>query len=407
MNKISHTTSRIVSMDAVRGLALLGILMMNIVAFAYPRVVYDNPFALGELDALNTWQWLLSEVFFAEKFYALFATLFGTGIAMMAERESDPVIAKNSHYRRMFWLLMIGLLHAYGLWWGDILVTYAIGGMLVYQCRHWTVRRQLWVGLLLQGILMFMLLLMYWSWDAMPEADRLAAQLDISPPISALQQEIAAYQGDWWQRAIYRVDSTLDFHVGAIIAVEFRMCGLMLMGMALFKSGVLTAQRPARFYALNGVTGILLGTLICSTGAALLYRNGVVLPEFMTIYRFPNYWGALFMAWGYLCSLIWLVKAGERRWQIRIVARLAMVGRMALTNYLLQTVICCGIFYGWGFGLFGELDRVALTGIVVSIWLIQLYWSGWWLSRFQMGPMERIWRNLTQRCWQPVLQRRV
>lgn len=406
MSHQPSSATRYISLDALRGVALLGILMMNIIAFAYPRAVYDNPFALGSLSTANEWQWFIIEVLFAEKFYALFATLFGAGIAMMAQRQPDPVTAKRVHKRRMFWLLLIGLLHAYGLWWGDILVTYALGGLLVFKCRNWSVKKLLGFGLFLQSILMLLLLLVYYSWGGMSDAEQLEIIQSINPPLVQLQQEIAAYQGSWWQRAAMRVDTTLDFHVNSLIAVEFRMCGLMLVGMALFKLGVLTASRSLKFYALNSVLGILAGTLICGVGAALIKQHGVVLPEFMTLYRFPNYWGALVSAWGYLCLVMWLVKVANGNWQGRVVNYLVPVGQMALTNYLLQTVICCAIFYGWGLGLFAELGRLTLTLIVITIWAFQLLLSRWWLNHFVTGPMERVWRNLAQRRWQPVLQRR-
>lgn len=203
-----------------------------------------------------------------------------------------------------------------------------------------------------------------------------------------------------------RVDTTLDFHVNALIAVEFRMCGLMLIGMALYKLGILTASRSLKFYWINGLLGAFIGTLICGAGAALIKQTGVVFPDFMSIYRFPNYCGALVLAWGYLCLVMWLVKVAGNNWQGAVVNYLAPVGQMALTNYLLQTVLCCFIFYGWGMGLFGELQRSLLTLIVIAIWVVQLGFSRWWLKRFNSGPMERVWRNLTQRRWQPVLQRR-
>ena len=192
MSQQISPATRLISLDALRGVALLGILMMNIIAFAYPRALYDNPFALGPLSAVNEWQWFLAEVFFAEKFYALFAALFGAGIAMMAERQPDPINAKQVHYRRMFWLLLIGLLHAYGLWWGDILVTYAIGGMLIFKCRNWSVKKLLGFGFFLQSILMLLLLLVYYSWGGMSDAEQLEVIHSISPPLAKLQQEIAA-----------------------------------------------------------------------------------------------------------------------------------------------------------------------------------------------------------------------
>lgn len=405
MSPLLPSTNRFISLDALRGVALLGILMMNIIAFAYPRVVYDNPFALGPLSAVNEWQWFLVDVFFAEKFYALFAVLFGAGIAMMAKRQADPGMAKRLHYRRMFWLLLIGLLHAYGLWWGDILVTYAIGGMLIYTCRNWSVRRLIGIGLFLQSILILLLLLLYFSWGGMSSSEQQEILQSVSPPMATLQQEIAAYQGGWWQRAVTRVDTAVDFQVNGMVVVEFRMCGLMLIGMALFKLGVLTASRTVKFYALNSICGILIGTIICGVGAVLLKNNAVILPEFITLYRLPNYVGALFSAWGYLCVVMWLVKVASNNWQAMIIDRLALVGRLALTNYLMQSLICCAIFYGWGLGYFGELQRVSLTLIVIAILGFQLSFSRWWLNRFDMGPAEWLWRNLTQRRWQR-LQRR-
>ena len=112
------------------------------------------------------------------------------------------------------------------------------------------------------------------------------------------------------------------------------------------------------------------------------------------------------MAWGYLCAIMYLVTGPQIKWRETVVNRLAMVGRLALTNYLMQSVLCCALFYGWGFGLFGQLSRAVLPLIVVLIWLIQLVWSGWWLKRYTAGPMETVWRNLVRRRWQPLLQRR-
>ncbi|MDC8829989.1 DUF418 domain-containing protein [Alteromonas gilva] len=400
------TPMRYISLDALRGLALLGILMMNIIAFAYPESIYTNPFAMGELSFDNITQWMLSDVFFAEKFYTLFAGLFGAGIVLMAERQTDNPDAKKRHRRRMFWLLLIGLLHAYGVWWGDILVTYAIAGVLIYPCRFWSIRRLCVWGFALQVIYTLLMLLIYVAWGVMSVAEQQELASELAPPMALLQQEIAAYTGSWWQQAVFRVSTTFDFHINVLWIIQLRICGIMMLGIALLKSGILQGQRSVVFYKSNALTGILVGALVCGFGSGVLLVNGFIVPEAFTLYRQPNYWGALIMAWGYMCAINWLVKTTHTaRWRCVMTNYLSAVGRLALTNYLLQTIICTAIFYGWGLGLFAQLDRVSLSAVVIIIWLFQLGVSKWWLAHFTMGPAERVWRNLTLRQWQSVLQR--
>ncbi|NVK54514.1 MAG: DUF418 domain-containing protein [Alteromonadaceae bacterium] len=402
----TNVNTRYKSLDALRGFALLGILMMNIIGFAYPEAVYGNPFVMGALDTANTIQWMLSDIFFAEKFYTLFAGLFGAGIVLMAQQHADELNAKKRHRRRMFWLFWMGMLHAYALWWGDILVTYAIAGILIYPCRNWTIKRLCVWSVVLQAIFMLLMLALYWSWGEMSIEEQQEIANDITPSMALLQQEINAYTGSWWQQASARVTSTFDFHVNALAVIQLRMCGIMMLGIALFKSGILQGQRSVTFYKLHALFGIAVGAVICAVGTWLIHTNGYILLDAFTLYREPNYWGTLVMAWGYLCAIVWLVKTvHSAAWRLKLTGYLAAVGRLALSNYLLQSIVCTGIFYGWGLGLFAQLDRVALTGVVIAVWIFQIGLSQWWLARFAMGPAERVWRNLTQRQWQPLMQR--
>lgn len=395
MTQSNSSAHRLVSLDILRGLALLGILMMNIIAFAYPHAIYSNPFAMGPLSASELAQWVVSDIFFAEKFYTLFSVLFGAGIVLMAEQYADKTLARRLHYRRMFWLLLIGLLHGFVLWWGDILVTYALAGMLVYRCRNWSIRRLFTVSLLLQVLMMLVFILFYWGWDFMSAEEQQLTRDSFWPTQAQLAEEIAAYSGAWWERSIVLVGATFEFLSEFLPVLLLRICGLMMAGMALYKSGILLARRSISFYRTQALVGVIVGTLICSVSSWLIIHNGYELPQAVSVYRLPNYWGALITAWGYLCLIMWLVKYRDDNSRVaRLTNRLAAVGRLALSNYLLQTLICTFIFYGWGLGLFAEFNRLELVVIVFGIWMIQLLLSEWWLRHFSKGPMESLWRAL-------------
>jgi len=398
LSKTENT--RYISLDTLRGFALLGILMMNAIAFAYPEIVYSNPFAMGALSSADLWQWMLTDLFFAEKFYALFSMLFGAGIVLMANKQSDPQRAKNLHYRRMLWLLMIGLIHGYLLWWGDILVTYAISGMLIYSCRHWRIRSLWIVAVLLQLAITCLYLLMYWGWDVMPADELAESEAVFWPSEQTLKAEINANLGSWWQQTTYRVATTIEYQTSYLIPLIVRMSGIMLIGMALYKSGVLLATRSSRFYLTHLLLFLPLGVALSACGAWAIASSEFALPTSFSLDRLWNLWGSLLTAWGYTCLFMLVVqqaKVSASGISGRISAWLAPVGQMALTNYLMQSVLCGLIFYGWGMGLYASLSRWQVSMVVVAIWLIEISWSRWWLTRFQFGPVEWIWRSATQR----------
>ena len=309
LSKTENT--RYISLDTLRGFALLGILMMNAIAFAYPEIVYSNPFAMGALSSADLWQWMLTDLFFAEKFYALFSMLFGAGIVLMANKQSDPQRAKNLHYRRMLWLLMIGLIHGYLLWWGDILVTYAISGMLIYSCRHWRIRSLWIVAVLLQLAITCLYLLMYWGWDVMP-ADELAESKAVFwPSEQTLRAEINANLGSWWQQTTYRVATTIEYQTSYLIPLIVRMSGIMLIGMALYKSGVLLATKSSRFYLAHLLLFLPLGVALSACGAWAIASSEFALPTSFSLDRLWNLWGSLLTAWGYTCLFMLIVQQAE------------------------------------------------------------------------------------------------
>jgi uncharacterized protein len=393
-------TERIGSLDVLRGVAVLGILTMNIQSFAMPGAAYSNPTAWGSLEGLNGWVWTLSHLFGDLKFMATFSILFGAGMVLMADRQVERGgSAWRLHLKRMFWLLIFGLVHAHLIWYGDILVGYAVMGTLVFGLRNRRPRT------LIAGALVFWLVgsgiiaaagLSLPDW---PEADRAAFALDLDPPAEVKAAEVAAYRGGFAEQFAQRSPVALGFETEALIFfLAWRVGGLMLLGMALYKLGVLSAARPRGFYLRLLATGWLLGLPI--VGLGILWNRSIdwAAPDFFFLGSLPNYWGSLGVALGWIAGVMLLCRSSG--WS-GVKSRLSAVGRMAFTNYIAQSLICTWIFYGHGLGLFGQVDRVGQFGIVLLVWALQLWWSPLWLARFRYGPLEWLWRSLVYRRRQP------
>lgn len=398
MQLSTQLNERIESLDALRGLAVLGILAMNIVFFAMPQAVYMNPVANGAMDATSQSLWIANYAIFAEKFYALFSALFGAGIAMMAERaarnETSPT---GLHYRRMFWLMMFGLLHGYVLWSGDILFVYSVCGMLVYLLRNLTVFNLIAIGLIANGLLALLMMLMGLGWEHMTPEQMADIQRMMAPDAQQLADEARMQLGSWWEQTPLRVETTFHYQIGFVVFSVFRMGGIMLLGMALYKSGVLTAARSAGFYLVNALVFIALGWFISYQGAMGMIASDFDLKVVYATGGQYNYWAALITAWGYLCGMMLLVK------QRHVIARtLIPVGRMAFTNYLTQSIIGAFLFYGWGLGWYNSMSRAELWIVVATIWVVQIIWSHLWLKSFRYGPFEWAWRSLSYRSMQPM-----
>jgi uncharacterized protein len=392
---------RIRSLDVLRGVALLGILIMNIQMFAMIFPAYFNPHAYGDLTGANYVVWLLSHVIADRKFMAIFSMLFGAGILLMTERrEATGQRAAGLHYRRMAVLLVIALVHAYLLWDGDILVTYALCGMVVYPFRRWRPRRLLLTALLLIAVVTVATFVIEWSMQFWPED----VVQEISdefwhPPPEDVEETVALYHGSWLGLLPERAASSFGLQTfGMVFENLWRVSGLMLAGMGLFKLGVFSAARSASTYAAMFVVGVLLGVPLVLAGVH--YRNLTnwdVQHAFILGGQF-NYWGSIPLALAWV-GLVMLVCRSAALAAVR--PPLAAVGQMAFTNYLLQTVICTTLFYGHGLGWYGQVERVGQFGIVLAVWAVQLALSSVWLRAFRFGPAEWLWRSLTYGRWQP------
>lgn len=392
---------RIDAIDTLRGVALLGIFVMNIPIFALTGTAFFNPPVAGGFEGANYLTWLVSHLLFDMKMMSIFSMLFGAGVALMAERLAETGRnAAGVHYRRMGWLLVIGMLHAYLIWFGDILVAYALVGMLVYPMRRvpavWLVVISgglLAVGMALTGVQQAFFEMMRGS----TEPDMVEMWQDMGtmffPTEAFLEQERAKNLGGFFERAgAYAVDVVFMQTYVFATYIFWRVAALMLLGVALHKWGVLRAARSARFYAMLTAIGALVGGGLVGAGVVVNHANGFDPVAFFGVVGWFNYAGSVGVALAWIGLVMLVCKIGV----LSLVRHaLASVGRMALTNYLMQSLIGAFIFYGWGLGYFGQLSRSELVPIVLGVWALQLIISPLWLSKFRFGPMEWVWRSLT------------
>ncbi len=387
---------RIRSLDVLRGVALLGILFVNIRLFSMPSATYLNPTLWGDFTGLDRMVWLLVHVFAEMKFLSLFSMLFGAGMCLFADRiEARGGQPGARHYRRMGWLLVFGMGHAYLLWPGDILVTYAVCGSLVHLLRRMAPRGLLLTGatlILLPGLLNTMIGVAVLSPNLPSEV---AAELESawSPHPVLLEAEVAAWRGSWSEQQPQRAAQTFEMQAVVLPAFALWFCsGAMLIGMALYRLGILQATRADRFYWGLAAIGMAGGLPFVLWGILWNFAGGWSWQLSMFTGAVFNHLGAPLMALTYLGLVMIAVR---RRFLPALQERLAAIGRMAFTNYILQTVICTSIFYGHGLGLFGDVGRTSQFLIVVAIQVFQLWLSPIWLRRFSQGPLEWAWRTLT------------
>ena len=388
------TNHRIISLDILRGFALLGILIMNMISFSMMSANYSNPMAEGALQGADEYAFMFSHLFANQKFMSLFSMLFGAGIVLMTSRmESQGKSPTSRHYFRNFWLLLIGLTHAYVIWAGDILVQYAMCSIWVFLFRKKTPKALFaWAGVFFLVSFVSALSAGFSMpyWEA-KEVTELCASW--TPSAEMIAAETAGYRGGWWEQLPFR--STLAFMLETfifIMGLGWHITGLMLVGMGLFKSKVLTAERSKSFYKKMIFWGLGLGLAFGIVGLIQNYKNDWACEYSFFIGSQFNYLGSLPMALGYIGIVMLCCKTD---WINVLEKWLAPVGRMALTNYLMQSIIATFIFYGHGLGLFGTVGRAEQWLYILPIWIFQILFSKWWLSRFKFGPFEWFWRSLT------------
>ena len=415
---------RVDAVDTLRGFALLGILVMNIYAFAMPFAAYGNPLLYGGATGIDFGTWIATHLLFDQKFMTLFSMLFGAGLILMTQRaEARGASFGGIYYRRELWLLVIGAVHGYLLWFGDILFHYAFCGMLIYPFRRRSPTTLIIIGVVLLLVSLplstAMGTFMTGQRDAAAEAqarlDR-GEELDdkeketlegweemakmTAPTEEEILRQVAAYRGDYLGIVRERAPTVLMMQTfGTFTFIIWRVGGLMFLGMALMKLGVFSAARSAGFYRACVGLGYGLGLPLAAFSAYDLNAHGFDFFYVMRLGIYSNYFGSIAVGFGHLGVVMLVCRSGVLP---RLRARLAAVGRMALTNYLMHTLLLTSVFYGYGLGLFGHVNRFPQMGFVVAVLALQLWWSPLWLRRFRFGPFEWLWRSLTYWQRQPM-----
>ncbi|MYD85103.1 MAG: DUF418 domain-containing protein [Acidobacteria bacterium] len=374
---------------------------MNVQLFAMPEAAYYNPTAYGDLEGANLYVWLGGRLLADQKFMTIFSMLFGAGIVLMTTRAEARGETHRVHYRRMGWLALIGLLHAHLLWAGDILFLYAVCGMLVYPFRGLSPGRLLVVGTATVAVASAIFAGLQASLPSWPEEALAEVTLGAWQPTRAIVDDaLATYRGGWLEQLPARSAMAFGFETFMLVIWGgWRAGGLMLIGMALFKLDVFSAGRSRRFYGALVAAALVAGIPVEAYGVALDFEYGWALDWSLLQGRQFNYWPSIAVGLGY----VGLVMLACRSTALRRATRpFAAVGQTALSNYLLQTVICTTIFYGHGLGLYGSVDRVGQLGVVLGVWAVQLIASPLWLRRYRFGPAEWVWRSLTYGARPPL-----
>ncbi len=361
-------TARITNLDALRGVAVFGILLMNAVSYGLEPSAYFNISHANDTPL----DWIIGifgEIFVDQKFMGVFSLLFGAGIVLFADRAN----AKGNHGGRLsLWrnllLLGIGALHTV-LWDGDILVAYAIASPLLLLSRRLPDRALigLGAGLVLLSALVFAI--------AQAAVDADGSQL-----------------GDLWLTS-----GEVDDGIGSLVLLTFfmRALGMMMIGVALFRSGILSGQRPREYYQRMAIVGLGVGLPLAALGV-IIAALGDFEPRIALLSMIPNTVGTIPAVLGFTA----LITLWNMRPETALHQRVRAAGRMALTNYLTQTIIGVLLLQVALDGI--GLNRAWILLFVVGVWALQLWWSSAWLSRFRYGPFEYVWRVLTYRRTQPL-----
>jgi uncharacterized protein len=405
VNPISET-ARIDSIDVLRGVAVLGILALNIQAFAMPGTAYQNPTSYGNLEGINYWLWYFVHLFGDMKFWSIFSMLFGAGIVILTERcDATGRSAAGIHYRRMLWLILFGLLHAHLIWYGDILYTYGMCGLVLYFFRR--LHPAVLIGLAVIPLMVAFGISLAFGWvlasNVAPEMNQELAA-DWFPGSERQLHELETYRSSWLTQTLeHRSLAALMFETFLFaIAFGWRSSGMILIGMGLYKLGVFSAARSNVFYWSCIAVAAFIGLPLIAYGVYQNEKHGWAL-EYAFFYGSQyNYWGSILVAIGWVGVTMLVCKSSQFPW---ITSPLGAVGRMALSCYLAQSVLATTIFYGHGFGQFGYFERWQQYLTVVGIWVFCLFFASLWLRFFQFGPMEWLWRSLTYMRLQPMLRK--
>jgi uncharacterized protein len=387
---MSAPGGRIASLDALRGVAVLAITVANVPSFATVAAARSNPLVYGDLHGGNWWAWLVSYALFDGRFTAIYGMTFGASLVILADRYGRTGLpVTRLHLRRMIGLLALGLLHAYLVWYGDVLVLLAVAGTLAFRYRRLEPRRLLILGIAIMAVGSFVALDVAWQMPSWPAGKAARVQERWMPPADTIQREIAAYRAGWLGQMTHRVPTAFERQTTDLVSRSlWQMTGLMLIGMAFFKRGIFSATRSPRFYGALVAGGFGIGVPMILYGIRENFAAGWTLRHALVIDSVLNYWGGLLVGLGWVGVTMFVCQRAPR------LDILAAVGRVSLTSYLLQSLLFTTIFYGHGLGLFARIDRAGQLAVALGVAAVALVNSVLWTRYFGLGPAEWAWRSL-------------
>ncbi|HVQ08281.1 MAG TPA: DUF418 domain-containing protein [Allosphingosinicella sp.] len=412
---------RIEALDFVRGVALCGILLMNITGFGLPDA-YVNPMNAGGATGANLWAWIVTEIGFEGTQRALFSMLFGASAILLVSRleAAGRTDAADIYFRRNLWLVAFGMVNAFVfLWYGDILYAYGIIALFIFPFRKLAAKWLLAIGiatLLLNAVWNLhdtrVLLGKHDAWAAASAAQARGARLnpDQQAAITAWDETRAEFKStpeeiaDAVQARVNGYGPAFErtarinvyFQTWGLYRFFFDLFGMMLIGMALYRTGVLTLERRTSLYVAMAVFGYGIGVAVNAVETRWIMNQGFSAVSFAEAHVSYDL-GRLAMTIGHLGALLLFVRSGLLGWLRRA---FAAVGQMAVTNYLTHSVVCGILFIGLGW--YNQLERYELYYVVAAIWAAQLAISPLWLSYYRFGPVEWLWRSLTYMKRQPI-----
>lgn len=391
---MAELSPRIIALDVVRGLSVLGILAVNAAYFAAPWYAVSLPTqAPLAVSGPDLWSWFVPHVFFELKFITLFSMLFGVSLYLVGGDGSDDA-REAVLRRRLWWLCVFGAIHGLLIWSGDILLVYGVCGLIIAGRRHLSP-----VRLIAPGVALVLISEALWLAPGVVAGlipadaalqERFSEALVFDTKVVA--QDLAAMQAGFASATWANMRAWGDDALTIMLIYLPRTCGAMMIGLGLFKLGFFTLVWRRKAYL--GV--VALGAIALALIALQAHHNAQA--GFPPVNQFglgaiANTLLAPFVSLGYAAALILLIQGGLAGGVVR---GLAAIGRMAFSNYIAQSVIMTTLFWGGrGFGLYGTLDRPTVIAIVPLVWALQWVWSPLWLKHYTMGPLEWAWRSLS------------
>lgn len=421
---------RITILDSLRGIAILGILLMNIPGFGLPVPAYHGDLGpLNEIRTINQKVWFIIDWALEGSQRALFSILFGAGIILFLNRQEKKVAGlwpTDYFFRRQLWLLVFGLINAYVLlWFWDILFHYACCGMILFAFRKLSPKALL----IAAGICLLLMTLRenadFYREKAAIHQGEIVARLDTTKTKLSFEQKeqlgfmigmkeksslesrkketensLQKVRGDY--ATLYKYQSARSFYMetGGFFTFIWDILLFMFLGMAFYKNGIVVGNVSSKVYWLMFIIGLGVGLVLSWYRLQPLIDHQFNKFNYTKDVKFEFYEiSRTFRALGIFGLIMLLYKSGWFKW---LFALMRPVGQMAFTNYLMQSLLVGLFFYGIGFGMFGKLQRYEIYYVVAATWLLEIIWSHIWLRYFRFGPLEWLWRSLTYWKKQPL-----